>query len=185
VDDAGTLAIETAPGHAQRVVWPDGVTVAETGSGLALIGFFGQTIAREGDFIQMGGGKSAQFLRCNPRHHSLGAMDLFPDAALNHFMVEMKTLDDVGMAFDLVGEKKITDQKRISDREREYSVEIKLRNRKKVPVTIVSEESVGGDFDVTKNSHPFTKKDASTIQFAVAVPAGKEVVVTYTVRARY
>jgi hypothetical protein len=114
-----------------------------------------------------------------------GALQLTGEARIPHTATGEKITLDVGMAFDLVGEKKITDQKRISDREREYSVEIKLRNRKKVPVTIVSEESVGGDFDVTKNSHPFTKKDASTIQFAVAVPAGKEVVVTYTVRARY
>lgn len=67
VDDAGTLSIETAPGHAVRGVWPDGVTVGQTESGLALIGFFGQTIAREGDVIQMGGGYTtgdAAFVGC-------------------------------------------------------------------------------------------------------------------------
>jgi hypothetical protein len=58
VNDAGTLSIETAPGHTARVVWPDGVTVAHTDSGFALIGFFGQTIAREGDVIDMGGGNT-------------------------------------------------------------------------------------------------------------------------------
>lgn len=67
VDDAGTLSIETAPGHAARVVWPDGVTASQTGSGLALIGFFGQTIAREGDVVRMGGGYTsgdAAFVGC-------------------------------------------------------------------------------------------------------------------------
>lgn len=40
----------------ERVVWPDGVRVWRVGESLALVGFFGQVIAREGDHISMGGG---------------------------------------------------------------------------------------------------------------------------------
>jgi hypothetical protein len=36
-----------------------------------------------------------------------------------------------------------------------------------------------------KSSHPATSKDANTLQFAVPVPAGKESVLTYTIRVRY
>jgi hypothetical protein len=114
-----------------------------------------------------------------------GTLQLSGEARIPHTPVGEKMTLDVGVAFDLVGEKRITEQHRISDREREYSVEIKLRNRKRVPVTIVSEEVVGGDFDVVKKSHEFTKKDANTIQFAIPVAAGAESVLTYTVRTRY
>jgi hypothetical protein len=92
---------------------------------------------------------------------------------------------DLGTAFDLAAERRQTDSHRISDRERESSIEVKLRNRKKTAVTIVVEEPVGGDFDVVQKSHDFRKKDAGTIEFDVPVPAGKESVLTYTVRVRY
>jgi hypothetical protein len=57
VADGGTLVVVTPLGGPQVVRWPDGVTVAQTEAGLALVGFFGQTIAREGDFVSMGGGE--------------------------------------------------------------------------------------------------------------------------------
>ena len=91
----------------------------------------------------------------------------------------------MGSAFDLAAERRQTDDKRISDREREYSIEIKLRNRKQTPVTIRVEEPVGGDFEVLKQSHAFVKKDANTLQFEIPVAAGKESVLSYTVRVRY
>jgi 2,3-dihydroxybiphenyl 1,2-dioxygenase len=52
------------------------------------------------DFIQMGDGKSAQFLHCTRRHHSLALFDLIPMQGLHHFMIETQTLDDVGLAYD-------------------------------------------------------------------------------------
>jgi len=42
----------------------------------------------------------------------------------------------------------------------------------------------GGEYDILKRSHPFEVKDANTIRFEIAVPAGQEVVVTYTARVR-
>ncbi len=45
------------------------------------------------------GNDDVVFLRCNPRHHSL-ALVASPEAALYHFMLEAKTLDDVGYALD-------------------------------------------------------------------------------------
>jgi hypothetical protein len=52
-------------------------------------------------------------------------------------------------------------------------------------VTIGVEASVGGDFEVTQQSSPSQKKDANTLHWDLAVPAGKETVLTYTVRVRY
>lgn len=52
------------------------------------------------DFITMGAGKSARFTRCNARHHSIAFVDVLPGCGLEHMMVEVRTLDDLGLAFD-------------------------------------------------------------------------------------
>ena len=62
------------------------------------------------DTIEMGPMWLA-FLRCNPRHHSLGFGSERPGGTkagnLSHLMVESRTLDDVGLAWDLCREKEI------------------------------------------------------------------------------
>ena len=107
------------------------------------------------------------------------------ETSIGHTAEGEKLTLDVGQAFDLVGERRETANRRISDREREVSVEIKLRNRKKVPVTIVAEETTSGDTEITAKSQELVQKDANTIQFLVPVAAGKEAIVTYTARIRY
>lgn len=114
-----------------------------------------------------------------------GALQFIGESTIKHTPEGEKVTLEVGSAFDLAAERRELYNKRISDREREYAVEVKLRNRKKTAVTILVEEGVGGDVDITQPSHPFTRKDANTIQFSIAVPAGKEVAVTYTARVRY
>jgi hypothetical protein len=107
------------------------------------------------------------------------------EARIGHTAEGEKLTLDVGSAFDLAAERRDLYNKRISDREREYAVEIKLRNRKKTNVEILAQESVGGDIEITQKTHEFTRKDAGTIEFKVPVPAGKEVVIQYTARVRY
>jgi hypothetical protein len=114
-----------------------------------------------------------------------GALQFVGETRIGHTPEGEKVTLEMGSAFDLAAERRQTDQRRISDREREYSVEVKLRNRKAGAVTIRVEEPIGSEFEVTKNSHPFVKKDANTLQFDVPVAAGKESVLTYTVRVRY
>lgn len=41
------------------------------------------------------------FLHCNPRHHSLALLGVPLPKRLQHFMIEVRTLDDVGHAWDL------------------------------------------------------------------------------------
>jgi len=46
------------------------------------------------------GGMRLQFYHCNPRHHSLALMEAPPPAGLVHLMLEVATVDGVGMALD-------------------------------------------------------------------------------------
>lgn len=114
-----------------------------------------------------------------------GAVQFTGEATLRHTPEDEKMTLEVGSAFDLVAERRETYTKRISDREREYGVEIKLRNRKPTNVEIVVEEGIGGDFEITQKSHEFTRKDANTIEFKLPVLAGKQAVLTYVVRSRW
>jgi hypothetical protein len=114
-----------------------------------------------------------------------GAQQFTGESTIGHTPVDEKLTLEVGYAFDLAAERKTLAERRPSDREREYDVEIKLRNRKSVPVTILVDESVGGDTVLLKQSHPSTRKDANTIRFSIDIAPGKEAVLTYTARQRW
>ena len=52
----------------------------------------------------------ATFLHCNPRHHSLALMNEcygMKSGQVHHFMLEVKSMDDVGRAYDIVQTKKV------------------------------------------------------------------------------
>ena len=51
---------------------------------------------------ELAGPPQMAFMRCNPRHHSLAFATLPMPTGLVHFMLESRTLDDVGYALDRV-----------------------------------------------------------------------------------
>ena len=112
-------------------------------------------------------------------------LQLTGETWVKHTAVDEKLTLEMGVAFDLAAERKQLSERRLSEREREYSVEIKLRDRKKEDVTIVVEEPVSGDVELVKSSLPATREGANLIRFSVPVAAGKEVVLTYTARQRW
>jgi hypothetical protein len=114
-----------------------------------------------------------------------GAPQFTGESSIQHTPEGEKLELEVGSAFDLKAERRDLYNKRISDREREYAVEIKLRDHKPADVVILVRESVGGDTEITQKTHEFTRKDASTIEFAIPVAAGKETVLSYMARVRY
>lgn len=52
------------------------------------------------DFFSAGPGMSLHFLRCTPRHHSVGLITVGPFDGVHHLMLEMTSLDGVGAALD-------------------------------------------------------------------------------------
>lgn len=55
---------------------------------------------RLSDYIRFGPETSLQFLRCNARHHSIAMVDMGGITGLQHMLVELATIDDVGRAQD-------------------------------------------------------------------------------------
>ncbi len=86
----------------------------------------------------------------------------------------------LGKAFDIKGERKIIEHKKISSRVYQDTYQIKLRNHKKEKVEIEVIEHLYGDWEIVKSSQKYKKVDANTIKFVVDAFPEKEVVITYT-----
>jgi len=91
----------------------------------------------------------------------------------------------VGDAFDLVADRKQTDYKVIARNVYEYAYEIKIRNHKDVPVTIVVNEPIGGDWEMITSTFEAKKTAAFAAQFNVPVARDGEATLSYRVRVRY
>jgi hypothetical protein len=91
----------------------------------------------------------------------------------------------LGHAFDVVGERKQTQSRKLTDRSREESYEIRIRNHKEESVEVIAVETLRGDWTILRSSHEHRKKDAGTVEFPVRVASGGEEVITYTVRFQW
>jgi hypothetical protein len=112
------------------------------------------------------------------------AMEFVGEDFIDHTPANEQLQIRMGSAFDVVGERRQTgftvDTSRKSMTE---EIEIKVRNQKKEPVTVVVKENLyrWTSWQVTQKSHEFTKADARTVHFPVKIAAGAEAIVRYTV----
>ena len=91
----------------------------------------------------------------------------------------------VGDAFDIVAERKQTDYKVIARNVYEYAYEIKIRNHKEGPVTVMVNEPIGGDWEMISSTFEAKKTAAFAAQFSVPVAKDGEATLSYRVRVRY
>lgn len=91
----------------------------------------------------------------------------------------------VGDAFDVVGERKQVSYKQLSDRAREETWQIKLRNHKEEAVEVCIIERLWGDWEIREASHSYNKKDAKTLEFLAPVKKDEEITVKYTALYRW
>jgi hypothetical protein len=114
-----------------------------------------------------------------------GAQEFVGEDEIDHTPKDEKVRVAVGKAFDIVAERRQVDTRRISDRVREESYEVKLRNHKEEQVEISVLDYFWGDWVVLESSLPYEKKTAQQIEFKVPVNPDEEVVLTYRVRISY
>lgn len=91
----------------------------------------------------------------------------------------------IGVAFDVVAERKQRDFRRIASNVYEMEYEVVVRNHKPTAVTVELNEPLGGTWRMLDASHRWTKTDAWAAQFAIAVPADGAVTVSYRVQVTY
>ena len=96
----------------------------------------------------------------------------------------------VGDAFDVVGTRRVVQERRISDSERELTVEIEVRNRKETAADVdVIERAFYGEWRITAatvdgRDVPAERLDARTATWSVRIAAGETATVRYTSRLR-
>jgi hypothetical protein len=104
---------------------------------------------------------------------------------IQHTAKDEKILIKLGSAFDIVGERKQTNFTiNANGHVITESFEIKLRNHKKEPATILVKENLfrWTNWEITNESDKHEKQDYRTIHFPVTVPPDGEKTVTYTVK---
>jgi hypothetical protein len=114
---------------------------------------------------------------------SRGQLQFIGEDSIDHTPKNEKVRLLMGNAFDLVGERKQLNSRKLSDRVWEYDVQIRLRNHKEETVTITALESGGGgDWKVLASTHEYTREDQNTLRFDVTLEPEEEQVINFTIR---
>jgi hypothetical protein len=111
-----------------------------------------------------------------------GSEEFVGEDAVNHTPRNEEVELRVGNAFDIVAEMAVVDSRRISDRVREETVEVKLRNRKTEDVTINVRYRLYGDWQVLESNFEYVKKTAQQLEFTVPGKADQETVLKFRIR---
>lgn len=114
-----------------------------------------------------------------------GSSQFIGEDKIEHTPKDEKLKLKIGEAFDVVVERRQTDFKRLTAHLFESEWEVVVRNHKDKEVTVGLVEPLFGSWQVMNNSHPYTKLDAHTIRFDVAVPKDGEAKVKYRVRVGF
>jgi len=114
-----------------------------------------------------------------------GSLQFVGEDAIDHTPKDEKVRIKLGDAFDVVGNRKQTDWKKIAYDTYEAEFEVSLRNHKKEDVVVKVVEPIPGDWTMLRSSHAHTKSEAFTAEFNIPVPKDGETKLTYRVRMRY
>lgn len=113
-----------------------------------------------------------------------GGSEFIGEDSIDHTPKDETVRLYLGDAFDIVGERKQTDFRKLGERTIEESYEIALRNHKEeeVEVRVVEHMFRWSEWEIVEESAEHTKLDAQTIEWRVQIPADGEAEVAYTVR---
>jgi hypothetical protein len=118
------------------------------------------------------------------RRDTDGRMQFVGENMITHTAAEQTVKIVSGNAFDLTAARRQTDfkvdnMKHVMDE----SFEVVLSNQKAQPVTVHAVEHMGRgqNWEITAKSAEFSKRDSSTVDFPVLVPAKGQTSLTYTV----
>ncbi len=114
-----------------------------------------------------------------------GNLQFLGEDTINHTPRGEKVRLYIGDAFDVVGTRRVVREQRLSDRLREQTIEIEVRNRKETAADIAVVEHLWGDWTITEKSHDFNTLDARSFEFPLRLAPNETVTVRYTARIQY
>ncbi len=98
-----------------------------------------------------------------------GSLQFIGEDRIDHTPKDEMVKIKMGDAFDIVGERKQTDWRKLADDLYEVAFEISLRNHKDEPVTVAVIEPMFRDWEILYSSHSYKKIEAHTAQFDIPV----------------
>jgi len=101
---------------------------------------------------------------------------------ISHTPKDEEVLLKVGESFDVTANRVQTDYRKITSTLHESEWELILKNHKDHDVSVALIEPLQGNWRIISHSHPYTKTNAFTIRFDVAVPKDGKVKVKYRVK---
>ena len=104
---------------------------------------------------------------------------------IDHTPKDERVKIKMGNAFDVVGERKQTDFRKLAAHVWEVEWEISLRNHKKEAQTVTVIEPVPGDWQVLSSTHKHEKIEAHTLKYEIPVPRDGAAKLVYRVRIRW
>lgn len=113
-----------------------------------------------------------------------GSLQFVGEDQIDHTPRDENVRLRLGNAFDIVGERRQTDFRKIGRDVVEESYEITVRNHKdeRVEVRVVEHLFRWSEWEIVNESAGHTKLDQATVEWRLPVPADGEATVTYTVR---
>jgi hypothetical protein len=124
-------------------------------------------------------------LRVYKRDDADKSLEFIGEDVIQHTPKDEDVLVKLGSAFDIVGERKQTDFNiNVNGHVISESFEIKLRNHKKEPVSVIVKENLyrWTNWEITSSTDKHEKQDSRTIHFTVQVPPDGEKTLKYSVR---
>jgi hypothetical protein len=114
-----------------------------------------------------------------------GAKQFVGEDAIDHTPRDERVRIKAGEAFDVVADRKQTSWSSLGNCSAESAWSIEIRNHKDEDIRVEVREPAGGDWTVTKSSHPAQKEDAHNLFFDVPVAKRGKTLLTYTIRVRW
>jgi len=103
---------------------------------------------------------------------------------IDHTPKDERVKIKMGNAFDVVGERKQTDFRKLAAHLWEVEWEISLRNHKQEAQTVTVIEPIPGDWQVLSSTHRYEKIEAHTLRYEIPVPKDGAAKLVYRVRIR-
>jgi len=114
-----------------------------------------------------------------------GSLQFIGEDRIDHTPKDETIKIKMGDAFDIVGERKQTDWRKIADNLYEVAFEISLRNHKDEPVTVSVVEPMSRDWEILSSSYSDKKIDAHTAQFEIPIAKDGETKLQYRARFKF
>lgn len=116
---------------------------------------------------------------------SEGQLQFLGEDSIDHTPKDEEVNVVVGSSFDIIGTRTQTNYDKVSTNSWKESYEIELKNHKSEAQKVKIVENIYGEWKITESSDKYEKKDSSTAEWEVTVPADGSKKVTYTLQRSY